>query len=90
VSRIEQLTLRGFDAALERKLREVAKADGTSLNQAVLKLLRRATGIDQSAPNPRAIGASYDDVIGTWSDSEGKEFDDAVAELRVVDEAMWR
>lgn len=33
---MNQLTVRGFDRALARRIREVAKARGLSLNQAVV------------------------------------------------------
>jgi hypothetical protein len=90
VSRTQQLTLRGLDRELQRKISDVANEDGTSLNQAVLKLLRRATGLELHAPNPRAIGNAYDDLIGTWSVSESQKFDEAVKVLNVIDEDMWR
>ena len=37
---MNQLTVRGFGPALARRIREVAKARGLSLNQAVLLLIR--------------------------------------------------
>ena len=38
---MNQLTVRGFDDELAERIRRVAKRDGTSLNQAALKLLRK-------------------------------------------------
>jgi len=37
---VKQLTVRGFDKELERRLRDVARTKGVSLNQAALILLR--------------------------------------------------
>ena len=39
---MKQLTVRGFDDNLAEVIRQLARRDGTSLNQAALKLLRRA------------------------------------------------
>jgi hypothetical protein len=62
-----QLTLRGFDGDLEKAIRTLAKQEGISLNLAALMLLRRGAGLERgkSNVNPNAIGASYDDLIGT-------------------------
>jgi predicted nucleic acid-binding protein len=45
-SRLRQLTIRGFDPEVEEHLRELARRERLSLNQAVMKLLRRATGAE--------------------------------------------
>ena len=41
---MKQLTVRGFDDELAEAIRQLARRDGTSLNQAALKLLRRGAG----------------------------------------------
>ena len=42
---MNQLTVRGFDDELAERIRRLAKQDGTSLNQAALKLLRKGAGL---------------------------------------------
>ena len=42
---MNQLTVRGFDDELAERIRRLAKRDGTSLNQAALKLLRKGAGL---------------------------------------------
>ena len=39
---MKQLTIRGFDDELIRRIRAVAREEGLSLNQAVLRLLRES------------------------------------------------
>lgn len=87
---MNQLTIRGFDKRLDRRIRELARREGLSLNQAVLKLLRRGAGIEDGAPDSRTVGSSLDDLIGTWSDEEAREFNAAVADFEAIDEGMWR
>ena len=41
---MSQLTVRGFDDELSAAVRRLAKCDGISLNQAVLKLIRKGAG----------------------------------------------
>jgi transposase-like protein len=85
-----QLTIRGFDERLDRRIREVARENGISRNQAALRLLRRGAGLDEVGGNPRAIGTALDDLIGTWSERDARELDEAVKDFEVIDEALWR
>jgi hypothetical protein len=87
-----QLTLRGFDGDVEKAIRTLAKREGCSLNLAALMLLRRGAGLERgkSNVNPNAIGASYDDLIGTWSKKEADAFDRAVSDFSMIDEDMWK
>ena len=86
---LKQLTLRGFDKELERRLRNEAKANGTSLNRAALKLMRRGTGLDASAA-ANVVGSGLDHVIGTWSESDERSLRSATAVFERVDEDFWR
>ena len=70
---MRQLTVRGFDDELSRRLRRLAKRDGISLNQAALKLLRKGAGLTDIAGGADTIGNSLDHLIGTWSAEEADE-----------------
>jgi hypothetical protein len=87
---VRQLTLRGFDPELERRIQKVARDEGISLNQAVLRLLRKGAGLDTVKEDDDVVGAALDDLIGTWSDEEAEEFDRAVSDFDAIDEEMWR
>ena len=82
--------MRGFDKDLERRLRDVAKTRGVSLNQAALILLRE--GADLEVPRRRAdvVGDSLDHLIGSWSEAEESEFLQAIGGLEEVDPSLWR
>lgn len=88
---MNQLTLRGFDRDLERRLREVARQRQISLNKAAILLLRRGAGLEpEEAAATDVIGDSLDHLIGSWTAAEAQEFDDAVAAFEQVDDEMWR
>ena len=87
---MKQLTIRGFEADLERRIRQLAQSEGISLNQAVLRLLRRGAGLEPSREAPDVIGSALDHLIGTWSDEEAAELMDAVADFDSIDETLWR
>ena len=86
---LNQLTLRGFDADLERRLRLEARNAGVSLNQAALRLLRRGAGLGD-AVGSSAVGSALDHLIGTWSEADERELLEATAFFERVDEEFWR
>ncbi len=87
---MNQLTVRGFDNELAERIQRLAKRDGTSLNQAALKLLRKGAGLADPGQGPDTVGSSLDHLIGTWSEGEAAELDAALEEFETIDESAWR
>ena len=87
---MNQITVRGFDDELAERIRRLAKRDGTSLNQAALKLLRKGAGLADPAQKADTIGSALDHLIGSWSDDEADELDAVLQEFEVIDEGAWR
>ena len=86
---MKQLTVRGFDHELAEHIRRLSKLEGISLNQAALKLLRKGAGLSDPARKADTVGPSLDHLIGSWTDDEAAEMDQALEELEVIDEAAW-
>jgi hypothetical protein len=87
---LKQLTLRGFDSELERRLRLEARHSGLSLNQATLRLLRRGAGLGGERSSPDAVGAALDHLIGTWSEADARRLREATAVFERVDREFWK
>lgn len=85
---MKQLTLRGFEPELARSIQDLARREGISLNQAVLKLLRRATGLEAS-PDDR-IGHSLDHLAGTWTREDERAFLGLIEDFNQIDEELWQ
>ena len=62
-------------------MRHLADREGLSLNQAVLRLLRKGAGLGVSKDKEDVIGTSLDYLIGTWSEEEAREVMAAVADF---------
>jgi hypothetical protein len=86
---LEQLTVRGFDQELERRLRNLAREEGISLSRAALRLLRRGAGIEEPASTDR-VGTELDEFIGDWSHEEERAFLRAVEATETVDSDLWK
>lgn len=80
-----QLTLRGFDPELEKRLRDLAIRDNSSLNKAALKLMRRGAGMDTLTSPGQDIGDQLRQFAGQLSDADADAIDNAISESRQDD-----
>ena len=87
---MQQLTVRGFDDELSSAIQRLAKREGISLNQAVLRLLRKGTGLADHGAGRAKVGSSLDHLIGTWTQEQADEMDEALQEFETIDEELWR
>jgi hypothetical protein len=86
---VNQLTLRGFDERLGRRIRELARKHDTSLNRAALMLLRRGAGLEDPARSAGRVGNSLDSFVGVWSEAEEREFLQSISALEQIDPELW-
>ena len=86
---MKQLTIRGFEDELAKRIRRLANQEGVSLNQAVLKLLRKGAGLGEGKGGADTVGSSLDHLIGTWTPEEADELDRSLDDLEEIDESMW-
>ena len=86
---MKRLVITGIDSELERCLRLLSAREGISLSQAALRLTRAGAGIEVSRGGRDVVGSSLDELIGTWSDEEAREFREAIGDLKRVDESDW-
>ena len=86
---MKQLSLRGFDSALEKVLCETARSQGISLNRAAISLMRKGAGI---AENKKAdcVGESLDHLIGRWSEEGVKAFLKGIQSTEQIDRTFWK
>ena len=85
---MKQLTVRGLGEELTRAIRRLANRDGTSLNRAAVKLMRRGAGLAEGQ-DADVVGSSLDHLIGTWSCAEADEIDEALRHFEAIDEGVW-
>jgi plasmid stability protein len=77
-----QLTVRGVPDEVAHRLEALSRARGQSVNATVNEILAEAVG--QQARLRRL------QRYMTWTPADLAEFSKALAEIRVVDEEMWR
>jgi hypothetical protein len=79
-----QYTIRNIPDYLDAALRNIAREQGRSLNEAAVLALVRGAGLNEASIRKRDLG----DITGTWA--EDPAFADAIAQQDTVDESMWR
>jgi hypothetical protein len=86
---VHQLTIR-YDERLAREIEELARREGISRNQAVMRLLRKGAGLDDADRREDAIGESLDWFIGSWTEERAREFEEAAGDFERIDEELWK
>ena len=84
------MSLRGFDPELERRLRELARERGISLNKAALMLMCEGAGLAEARSRSNVVGDSLDHLIGSWSAKQERALLDAIEPMEAIDEELWR
>lgn len=85
----KQLTIR-YDEDLAQEIEALARREGLSRDQAVLRLLRKGAGIAEGKESTDVIGSSLDWFVGSWTDEQTREFDEAVADFERIDQELWK
>mgnify|MGYP001594011826 FL=1 len=82
------MTIRGLDDNTIKALKEKAKQEGTSINAALVKILRKELGIDKKRHT--VIYHDLDHLAGTWDKKDYSEFLKNVKDFEAIDENMWK
>lgn len=83
-----QLTIR-YDDDVAQEIEDLARREGLSRNQAVLRLLKKGAGIGEGPQDRDTIGSALDWFVGSWTEEQAREFDEAVADFETIDEELW-
>lgn len=82
-----QITLRGMDPEVERKIRRIAKTTGKSLNRVILEMIYQHAGLNKKHKRPAA--GSLRELAGGWSEADARELLDSIKSCEQIDEEMW-
>jgi len=82
------ITLRNIPPEVARLIEARRERSGLSLNKTVIRLLEESLGVAGPATLPRRHD-DLDELAGTWTKKEAREFDRALAEQRQIDSELW-
>jgi len=86
---MKAVTIRGVDADVDEKLKAYAKAQGKSINQVILDILKAGVGLKKA----KTYSCEYDDLddlFGSWSEEEFNNISARIEQGRRIDPEIWR
>jgi hypothetical protein len=86
---MKAVTLRNLPPSLAKVIRKKAQEKGISINKAVITLLEERTGILKQK-SQKTLHYDLDDLAGSWTEEEAREFNKALTEQRSIDPDLWR
>ena len=85
---MSQISLRGIDPDVERRIRMIASKSGKSLNRVVLEILYEHPAFKPKDRKPAAD--SLRELAGGWSETDAAEFAASIQSCERVDEEVWQ
>ena len=86
---MKAVTIRGVGAKVAEKLKATAAAQGKSINQLTLELIKEGLGLKKK----RQYTLQYDDLddlFGRWSQADFDEIDGKINRERKIDPELWK
>ena len=84
---MKTLTIRGIDSVLSSAIKSLAVENQESINQTALKILKDAAGVSFK-PVFRTF-TDLDELAGTWSEDDERQFNQAVEYFNKIDQELW-
>ena len=85
---MKAITIRGIDASISSKLKQVAKNEKKSGNQVVLDMIKQNIGMQKR----KKYTVTYDDMdhlFGIWTDAEFNKIQSIIDSQRKIDRELW-
>jgi hypothetical protein len=85
---MKTITIRRIDPQLDRVIKTRARQDSLSVNQWVLGVLKKATGLEKDPIFKKYT--DLDGLAGGWSKEEAKAFRKNAQIFERIDEDVWK
>lgn len=83
---MQQITIRGVTPEIEKKIRQIARANHQSINRVIKEIIHKEFGKQGHQP----LAASLKELAGGWSPKEAADFKLSIRSCEQIDEDMWR
>jgi len=85
---MKTITIRGIDPGLDRVIKSRAKQNSLSVNQWILQVLKKGTGMGKEPVFKKHH--ELDALAGGWSKEEAKAFQKNTQIFERIDEDVWK
>ena len=81
---MQQITIRGLDHEVEKKIREIASSNQKSINQVIKDIIHKSFSKKESP------AASLKQLAGGWDQNDAADFRAAIQPCEQIDYEMWQ
>ncbi len=85
---MKAITIRGIDASVSSKLKQVAKNKKKSVNQLVLDMIKQNIGMQKNKKYTKKYN-DIDHLFGKWTDAEFDKIQGVIDTQRTIDRELW-
>jgi hypothetical protein len=85
---MKTITVRGVDPDLDQAIKSRAEGDNISVNQWVLKILKKATGMEKEPLFKKHH--DLDELAGGWTKEDAAAFQKNTQIFERIDEDVWK
>ena len=85
---MKSFTIHKLEDETYARLEDLARQERTSINKTAKKLLRRVLGVEDEGAGERR--RRFERFLGTWTEAQAAEFEEAVQVFGEIDEESWQ
>lgn len=85
---MKAVTIRGVDDEVSKKLKSTAIAQGKSVNQLTLEILKEGLGLKKEKKYSREYD-DLNDLFGRWSEDQFQKIQSKMNRERQIDPELW-
>ncbi len=85
---MKTITIRGIEPELDRTIKSNASAENLSVNQWMLKVLKRSVGLEKGKVFIRH--RDLDSLAGGWTKKESDKFLEDISIFERIDDEVWK
>jgi hypothetical protein len=86
---MKAVTIRGVDDKVSEKLKSTAMAQGKSVNQLTLEILKEGLGLKKEKKYSREYD-DLNDLFGRWSEDQFQKIQSKMNRERQIDPELWK
>ena len=86
---MKAITIRGVDASVSSKLKQLASSENKSVNQFVLDMIKQNIGMQKNIKYTRKYN-DLDHLFGEWTNEEFENIQRAINSQRKIEPELWK
>jgi ribosomal protein S24E len=86
---MKAMTVRGINPSMDKRLQDLARKQGKSINQVILDTLQKSLGVDKEQKFTRVYD-DLDHLFGKWSQAEFDRIQAKIDAESIIDKELWQ